>query len=163
MEIAQSKLEALQEYFNNPAKSALEFEGAGIDEHLQTIVKLLNAVSGFGVSIGITLYTASGIVTGNLIGSQTYFKKFGDSFVQAFESKFPDQDWSDMKKLYELKASGTEDSSGDEYSAPPQFIHLDGASLLRENGDLLTPSGSLWRGKISSVVGFTMGSMQRDV
>lgn len=161
MEIKKTNLQSLQEQFSDPAKRALDFEGAGVDDHLQTIVKLLNLSSDFGISVGITIYTATGIITGQLISSNAYFKKFGETFVGAFAAKFPENEWSALKDYYELRSSVKHDDD-DEYQPRPQFIHLDEATLLRENGAPLMTPGTLWRGKISSVIGFTMGTPQSN-
>lgn len=147
------------EFVADPVKLVYGIQGTAIDSHLQHLVRMVNnAETDF--SFGITLFTSAGVVTGSLISRKKYFEKFGQSFKSGFDQSFPDTDWQYIADSFAAKGTEGDDlPEGDEYECPPQFVHLDGASLLSGDGSLIMKSGILWRGKLQAVTGFTLGTI----
>lgn len=129
---------------------AYEWEGRQVDWFLQETVDVVNESS---MEIGITLTTASGLISGMLISPQTYFKLYAEAYAGAFDSKYREDI---LKKFLDKgKSLGT-------LRLAPQFIHLRDAFLHNGGNRIPTTTGLLWRGKISSVSGFTLGSFGAD-
>lgn len=156
MEAENAGRKVWEDFFSDPVRFEQEWRGSDLDDHLQFIVSLINKGARHGLTMGVTLYTATGIVTGNLIGFSTYFQKVGDGVVGAFQARFPTEDWSMLKGYYEPRA--TIEDRVESYEAPPQYVHLDNATLLKADGSKLIPGGSIWRGKINSIIGYTLGA-----
>ena len=153
----QSQYQMQSEFLADPVKHVYGVQGSGVDYHLQGLIRMVNE-STTGLSFGITLFTASGTITGTLISRKIYFEKFGQSFQSGFEKAFPDTDWAHIAQSYaDMGTEGDDLREEGSYISPPQFIHLDDAKLLGENGALLIKSGMLWRGKVKSVDGFLLG------
>lgn len=155
--VAQNKHQLLQNFVDDPVKVIYGIHGVGIDYHLQSLVRMVDmATTGF--SFGITLFTTSGVLTGNLISRKKYFERFGQSFKSGFESAYPDHDWQSLADDYAaMGVAGNDIPESEDYVVPSQFIHLDGASIMTGDGSLTLKRGILWRGKLQSVTGFTLG------
>lgn len=153
----KNKHELLQEYVGDPVKLAYGLQGTSVDYHLQALVRMVdNATNEF--SFGITVFTTAGILTGNLISKKKYFEKFGLAFQSGFEAVFPDHDWQKIADDYAaMGTQGDDIPESEDFVVPSQFIHLDGAKLIAGDGSLTLKSGILWRGKLQSVTGFTLG------
>lgn len=131
------------------------------DWFLGSIVTLLDKVDGF--DFGVTLSVGGRIVAGNLISGRQYFTELGLSLSQAADKQttaaaadimrtFADN-WSQLAAVY--------DPSRFEDSAPaPSFIHLKNARYII-GSDFVPAPGMLWRGKLSSVDGFSLGALTR--
>ncbi|MCH5515485.1 hypothetical protein [Pseudomonas syringae] len=155
---AQTNYELMGELVSDPVKRVFGIEGTGIDGRLQDLVRLVNE-SSVGFSFGITLFTSTGVITGDLISADSYSDLFAEHFKAGFEKAFPDGDWSLITDIFSGRKDGEEPLPEGEYVTPPQFIHLNNSSLLMDNGVRLLKEGALWRGKIQSINGFILGTM----
>lgn len=123
---------------------AVNGSGVEVDWVLQGLVRLVNG----GVSFGVTITTPAGIVTGDLIGGKAYFQKMNELVAGTHLAPLTDL-FDSYSQVY---------SVGDEEVPPPQFIHL--ANARHMQGTAFVPTqGTLWRGKISDVVGFSLGTL----
>ncbi|MFJ2480705.1 hypothetical protein ACIOWE_10545 [Pseudomonas sp. NPDC087598] len=154
--VGKSVYEINAEFVSDPVQLIYGVQGLSIDSHLQQLVRMVNNAES-GLSFGITLFTASGVLTGNLISSKKYFKQFGENFASGLSQNFPDHDWQQVADSYADMGSHGDDLPEGKYECPPQFIHLEQARVLGGNGNLLIQGGALWRGKLQAVSGFTLG------
>jgi len=120
---------------------------------LQHVVDLTNT----GISVPVTLTTAAGLVTGVTIHGAEYL----DLFKLELTKNWP----SDMQDTYsevveQWKADVYPQPSSIEQDGPERFasfIHLKDARLVNAGTVVPGNGGMLWRGRLSSVVGFTIG------
>lgn len=121
------------------------------DYLLTEFVELAN----IGLGIPITLSVGGQLITGQLSSLQVYFdhavklmgavedKKLAESLVACIEAKRPDPD--KPKRVPGM---------------PPAFIHLVDARYVSEAGDYIPSRDAkalIWRGKVASVDGFSIG------
>lgn len=129
------------------------------DWFLQDLVDIVNT-SNTGFSFGITLNVGGFLVSGQLIGGKEYFESFGSDFAGAFFTTFPNngEDAENIKASF--ARNGEIYSSNDEVEVPPpNYIHLKDAKFHNTNGEPIPSNrGVLWRGRLSGVDGFSLGS-----
>lgn len=114
-------------------------------------LKTLNqSVNQFELSFGVTFVVAGGVITGTMISA----KSFIDSFSETFSSAWPGGQSESVRDGFaawgEPGAEGIHD----------EFVHLKDARYVF--GREFTPSvadGALWRGKLESVSGFSLGAL----
>ena len=152
----KSVYEINSEFLSDPVQLVYGVQGTAVDSHLQQLVRMVNnAETDF--NFGITLFTTAGVLTGQLISKKKYFRLFGESFKGGLHQAFPDADWQNIADSYAAIGTEGDDLPEGKYECPPQFIHLEGARLLGGDGGLIIKGGMLWRGKLQSVSGFTLG------
>ncbi|WP_312945037.1 hypothetical protein [Stutzerimonas kunmingensis] len=114
-------------------------------------------MAGMGVQVPVTLTTAAGLVTGVTVSGSEYL----DHLKQDITKHWP----ADMQSTYfgvveEWKASVYPKPSADEGERSdhiPSYIHLKGARLYNAGTVVPGDNGMLWRGRLSSIIGFTVG------
>jgi hypothetical protein len=123
----------------------------GVDWYLQNLVIMANTK---GVEMGITVILGGTVVTGLLISGKTYFEAFGALFANAWNSD------EDGKKAIQDAMSEPAKMYGPDKGDPagPSFIHLKDAFVRTPSGSLVN-QGALWRGRLSEVSGFMLGSI----
>lgn len=136
----------------DPVSYHMEWNGRTTDWFLQQQVILANRKA---MSVGITLFTAGGMVTGQLIGVEEYFQLYAETFSAAFHE---DQRES-IRESYAANGKRGVHSNPDEAGPSPQFIHLKNARASSPSGMIPTSTGFLWRGSIASISGFALGSL----
>lgn len=150
--ISEEELDKLlveeRENLQDPLTVHYGWEGKKIDGFLQ---RLVNLASGeVNLEVGITLTVEGTLVTGTLISAQKYFKEFAANFSGAFPGGDPE---GAIRQSFE--AIGEPRPGDGEF--PRQFICLRNAYYVADSHH--TPRGGmLWRGKLSSVSGFSLGS-----
>ena len=120
---------------------------------LQHVVDLTNT----GISVPVTLTTAAGLVTGVTIRGAEYL----DLFKLELTKNWP----SDMQGTYsevveQWKADVYPQPSSVEHDGPEHFasfIHLKDARVVNAGTVVPGNRGMIWRGRLSSVIGFTVG------
>ena len=107
-----------------------------------------------GLSFSITLNVGGILISGLLIGGKEYFQEFGRVFQDAHPN--------DPDRTYEKSIQALGDIyDGSDAKEPPLYIHLKDAKFYSGGIGSGTPKdGALWRGRISSVDGFILGSFQ---
>lgn len=125
-----------------------------VDAILQDFVRVVNK---FDLGIGITLTVGGNLVTGQLISSTKYFKLCKERFAAAGGD-------SDLaQQLSSFMAKHEDDSraymaSGDD--SQPVYIHLENARMYGPNANRQADLKiDLWRGRLTEVSGFTIGSI----
>jgi hypothetical protein len=154
-----------------PEESTVERErewNARVDWFLQSLVQMVNN-SKSPMSFGITLSVGGVLVSGELIGGQHYFEGFGNEFTGSF---------SDPKMAAPVKesfsrlggniygAAAQSEPSGKSATgavAGPSYIHLKNARMFPAGGKASQSTrGMFWRGKLSAVDGFTLGTLNDE-
>jgi len=122
------------------------------DWFLQTLVNFVNLGD---FNFGITLNVGGFLVSGQLIGGKEYFEGFASDFASAI---------TDSEAAEDVRATFAK--NGDIYSSeegdapPPSYIHIKDARFFNTNGDPIPSNrGVWWRGRISQVDGFSLGSL----
>ena len=117
-----------------------------------------------GLEMGITLTVSGAIVSGILISGKTYFDELGDSIQRGVSGSVEvaqalGKSWKQFTKIYE-KPEGVDD----DWEPPlPGYIHLRDARVFAPGGRAIPSNGGvLWRGKLSSIDGFSMGNLSAD-
>lgn len=118
---------------------------------LQHLVTIANNT---GLSMGVTLIVGGGIISGQLIGGKEYFELLKASMLSST---------SNVEGVGEAFGQIFEEYSKI-YTAPPEeknlptFIHLKQAMIFSPGQTPIPSNGLLWRGRIASVAGFSLGS-----
>ncbi len=123
-----------------------------IDWFLEFFVSIANQ----GVTLGITLNVHGTLISGNLIGGKEYFELLSKSLVDS---------GSDMgKALAAAVVQGKDryDQSIQEEPVNFHYIHLKNAKVFNSNKNPMPTDGMLWRGRLNSVDGFTIGELSVD-
>lgn len=125
--------------------------GVGIDWLLQNIVLL----SKHGVSIPVTVTTAAGLVTGDLINGARYMERLKELLTSGNQSDIRDT----IGEVVDVWAEAYKPAEGEvSEKISTQFIHLDNAKLI--TGSATIPSnGMLWRAKLKDIIGFCPGQL----
>jgi hypothetical protein len=133
----------------------------GVDWFLANQVHLADA---YGIEQGITLNVGGVLVSGMLIGGRKYFQELSDqirrvtagtasegygelmgdthsAFVEVYPERQPDQPYPYRRINY---------------------IHLRGALTFGSNGIMSPREGVYWRGKLSSVDGYSFGNLSQS-
>lgn len=128
------------------------------------LTQMIETVINRGVEIGVTLTVGGSVVSGMLISGKTYFEELGELLTGASKAEGDvasalGEAWPAYAQLYE-KPEG----AGDDWIEPPAtYIHLRNAYyLMPGSGSLPGKPGMLWRGRISSVDGFSIGNINMD-
>lgn len=132
-------------------------EVSRVDDKDWFLQKLVNMVNYGKWSFGITLNVGGFLVSGNLIGGKEYFEGFSDEFAGALKGL----DGADEVKNV-LSKNGDIYTSGEDMSLP-SYVHIKGARFFNTNGNPIPGNrGVWWRGRISEVDGFSLGSLSSD-
>ncbi len=131
-------------------------QNEGVDWLLARFV----AMADIGLHVGLTLSVGGQQISGTLIGGRAYFEKLGgllesanfSGMEEGFSKDFAKL-FSDYKEIYPEISKAKLDSAN-----KPSFIHLSDALYFLE-GNPLTTTRVLWRGKLSEIDGFSLGSM----
>ena len=103
----------------------------------------------------ITLWTSTGVVSGVLIPARKYCDLYLEEFLKRFTPEAAAETKIFMKG--ELLSRYYIEDDGDLGNIA--FIHLLNARLCTPNGFVPTNEGVLWRGRLSQVTGFSLGTL----
>ncbi|MBD8099398.1 gas vesicle protein [Pseudomonas fluorescens] len=143
---------------NDKAFTKTQWEGRQTDWLLQWLVRSSNQAS---LSIGVTLSVGGSVISGKLIPHAVYFERLAESFSAPFREK-GDHNADAIQDII-LGFNVTPESESSEEDAPFQFLHLENArTYLGTSSPIPGEPGALWRGKISSVDGFTLGTISNN-
>jgi len=117
-----------------------------------------------GMEMDITLNIGGTLVSGTLISGKTYFNEMADGFVKApglstETVQVMDKYWRGWADIYDKP----EDAGEDWEPGPASYVHLRNTRCFN-GGDSPIPvnRGPLWRGRLSSIDGFWLGSLSSD-
>lgn len=120
------------------------------DWFLQELVGLANVVGDF--ELGVTLNVQGSIISGTAISGRRYFEEA----AKLFATEDPENHLSNWVKSFTAIYD-----EGEKPAAPPGYIHLMNARVFGTGeGTIPSNDGTLWRGRISAVSGFSFGSLQ---
>lgn len=129
----------------------------GVDWFLAYLVHWANDI---GFEFGITLNVGGALVSGLVISGANYFKEFAANYASGISdpslSEGLERMFGQFSVIYEIPEEDQKLKG-----PPPSFIHLRNAKLYQTSGNPI-PSGRgvLWRGKLSDVHGFSLGSLE---
>lgn len=140
---------------------------AGRDYQLTHFVRAAN--SG-GMTLGITLAVSGTIVTGVLTSRSKWRDELGQTMRQGFEagvlSQLDEEYPDDLADRFVASMIGHEeelvDPDEDQNTTIlelPRFIHLSNAYYVTPSGFVPATKNMLWRGKLSSVDGWSHGTI----
>ncbi|MEU6135855.1 hypothetical protein [Nocardioides sp. NPDC047086] len=141
---------AMEEPEPTDQRPDLPLEGG--DDVLRILVSIANK---HALNMGITLNLGGSLVSGTLVSLKTYSGGVADSIRAANGHEDVN---AALARLFEDLGGDAEDETE---PPPPRHIHLRDARLIAPNGGL-GPSSPWWRGRISAVSGWTMGSAEID-
>lgn len=151
-EQVKTRIQALRDQFGDDIYTKTKWEGRQTDWLVQWFAKFVDNGQA-GISIPVTFTIGGSLVSGHLISEAEYFEQLSSDFSDAL----PEAAREAAKKLI-IALQPT--LSVDEDDQPAiQFVHLKGARVFNGSSNPIPSSGTLWRGKISSVEGFTLGSL----
>lgn len=127
------------------------------DWFLQDLVNLANKTD---TSIGITLTVGGALVSGKLASGKEYFEEFGKRFARGFRNSSP-EDIASIEESYARYGEIYRDTTeSDKPAAIPSYIHLKDVHIyFGPNIPIPSEDGNWWRGRISEVQGFVLGSL----
>lgn len=134
-------------------KLKLAIDGNSVDWFLQSLVSTVNKTD---LEIGITLVVGGSIVSGRLVGGKRYFEIFAKEFSAMWPEGSSDAIYQAFAKYGEIYS---QEENHKEDGPPPQFIHLVDSRCFFPGNQLPDNKGVLWRGRINSVSGFSLGQL----
>lgn len=136
-----------------------------LPDHDWFLVHLVELASD-GVSIGVTLHVGGLIISGEMISGKSYFEEFSSKLLGASyaghdpeENKnFLAEGFKSLTAIYDRP----EDAPEDWQPPRPAFVHLRGARVFSAAGSPIPQEGALWRGRITAVDAFSLGSLSQN-
>ncbi|MGM0877893.1 MAG: gas vesicle accessory protein GvpU [Bacillota bacterium] len=121
------------------------------------VLMFLSLVDEEGVEVAVTLNVNGVVVSGSLIGAKDYYAGITEASKELQDhtlSKIIAKKFTDLKEAYSKQRQEQDDKEDKQNS--PTFIHLKNATYLNADGQPITSkSGTWWRGRISSIDGFS--------
>nr|WP_288356451.1 gas vesicle accessory protein GvpU [uncultured Pseudomonas sp.] len=133
------------------------------DWFLSMLVKIANNGPG---EFGVTLNVGGSIISGMLISGRKYFDEFAKQFATPFRGENEDSESpsieATLKQFGQIYDKTENEETDDKENNPVSYIHLRDANIFFRDGTIPTNQGVLWRGKLSSVDGFSLGNLNRQ-
>src|SRR5688572_8180609 len=128
---------------------------ATCDWFLQSLVNMANRG---GLQIGITLQVSGLLVSGVLVGGKAYF----EGFAEDISSSIADPELAASIRNSFAKYGEIYSEQEGEQLPPPDYIHLRNTRFFNTSGNPIPKNtGVWWRGRLSEVGGFTLGSLSQ--
>ncbi|MDB0529750.1 hypothetical protein LBW56_24070 [Ralstonia solanacearum] len=119
------------------------------DWYLRNLVDLANRG---GLECGITLTVGGTTITGTLVGGKKYFEQFGKLASEGWPGNEEDREHTRIEFSKPARLYESEDQSA------PSFIHLVNAKIVHPTA-FMPNEGMLWRGRLTAISGFALGSL----
>lgn len=131
------------------------------DWFLENLVETVNNSS---IEIGITLQMDGFLVSGHIVNGRKYFDGFSQEFISETSVTFGNKEaLNNINEAFEKYAS-LYDAKAEAGEAGASFIHLENARFFNTNGAPIPNNrGMWWRGRISEVSGFILGTLNAEV
>lgn len=149
-----------EEQTTNQPEASTTIQPTSNDWTLELILSTLHAITydGSTFSFDITLHVQGAILCGKVITAKEYFEKLKEDWKEGLIRFYgEDSDFiNDIADVVSNKRTFEENFSNE----PPttfDYIHLENVIMVTPNGSLNTP---LWRGKLSSVDGYSIGGFR---
>jgi len=151
-EQVKSRIDALREQLSDDIYTKTKWEGRQTDWLVQWFASFVNDAEA-GVSIPVTFTIGGNLVSGNLISEAAYFEHLASNFATALPEVAKDAG-KELIMALQPKLTADED---DQLAC--QFAHMKNAQVFTGASHPVPSTGTLWRGKISSIEGFSLGSL----
>ncbi|WP_299089042.1 gas vesicle accessory protein GvpU [uncultured Metabacillus sp.] len=118
------------------------------------ILMFLDLVEEDGIEVEVTLSVQGAIISGTLIGASAYYEGVTEAskhLQDSTMSKIISKKFGDLKEAYAKQKQ--EEAEKEQKGSLKTFIHLKHAKYHSKPTQL--PNGSWWRGRISSIDGFS--------
>ena len=128
-----------------------------IDDNDWFLQRLVHIVNSGNISFGITLNVGGFLVSGTLTGGKEYFEGVASDFAGTVS------DTEEAEKIRALFAKPGELYSSKENQPSPSYVHIKDARFFNTNGNPIPGNrGVWWRGRLSEVDGFSLGSLSSE-
>ncbi len=128
------------------------------DWFLQFLVNMANKNR---FELGITLNVGGILISGTLAGVKQYFADFGSDFAASFDAGKGSEE---VKATFKKIGDECVCVSNAEPAESPSYIHLKDARFLDAQGNSIQGNrGVWWRGRLSEVQGFVLGTLNKPV
>lgn len=125
---------------------------------------LVNTVNNSDIEIGITLQMDGFLVSGHIVNGRKYFDGFSQEFISETAVGFGNKEALETLRQGFDKYASLYDKQDDSEDFGASFIHLEGARFFNTNGAPIPNNrGMWWRGRISEVSGFILGTLNAKV
>ncbi len=132
---------------------------------------LIGLADTYNIEQVITLTVGGTLITGRLIGGWRYFRELGQLILNADVAAKVDDPSSFQTELAESYSQWTEvypepdPSKWAQKDQPianpnPRYIHLRNVRFVTADGAAISSVGTLWRGKLAAVDGFSLGEIE---
>jgi hypothetical protein len=163
MSTASSEPKAPDAEEGKDSKPEVVYPFGCIDSFLADQVRQVNQI---GHEVSITLTVGGNVVTGLLASGREYYKTFGQQYADALRRTGLDESKAkDIQKSYEdmgTRIYGKKSEEADSHDdVPVAFIHIKNARICSGTQWFEVPGG-WWRGRLTSVDGFVLGSFSQS-
>ena len=137
-----------------------ESEQIGTDDAV--ILMFLNLAEENGIEIPITLSVSGAVISGTLINASTYYAEITESskLPNTTISKIMYKNFNDLKEAYAKQKQEKQEKADKEAEENVlTFIHLKDVKYLGTGVQPPSSSSNWWRGRISSIDGFSFNSL----
>jgi len=112
-----------------------------------------------GLEMSIVLQVSGFLIAGTLVSGPKYFERFASDFAR----EWPNKATADMIQEAFSQYGEIYKNTGDDLSQPATYIHLENARFFHHGGKPIPMNhGIWWRGRLSEVSGFFMGSISHE-
>ncbi|MEU5945122.1 hypothetical protein ABZ793_06115 [Micromonospora sp. NPDC047465] len=112
-----------------------------------------------GLELGVTLSVSGGLVTGTLVGRDRWFQELGDFIEQAADRPDARSLADELGELMSEVGKPADGEDGFVSTLQYVFIHLINARYVQGSQLMPNQGTMLWRGRISEVAGFSVGTL----
>lgn len=131
-----------------------QWEGRTTDWLIQWFARFVTSSDGsVKFELPLTLTVGGNLVSGTLISEADYFEQLASDFSGALPESVRETAKEMIKSLQPPAVVDGEDK------VHRQFVHMKNAQVFTNASGPITTQGALWRGKVSSVEGFSLGSI----
>lgn len=146
----KTPIEMLREQFGDDIYTKTKWEGRQNDWLIQWFAKFVNTSP---MRVPLTFTVGGNQISGHLISEADYFEQLANDFSGAL----PEENQATAKKMIKSLQPQPAADQGDEIAC--QFVHLSNAKVFTDASKPIVSGGTLWRGKISGIEGFHLGSL----
>lgn len=142
-------IDTMRDQLGDPFHARTLWDGRNVDPLIQWIVDDANRTNN---EHPVTFTVGGNLVSGILVSADAYFEQLAVDF-SAFYETVNGSDEHIKKKVLSFKLNLIDSNA---VAPPAQFVHLKNAETFTSSGRPILSGGSLWRGKISSIDGFSL-------
>lgn len=154
-EIDQKTYESeLRDALGDAVFTKAQWQGRTTDWMIQWFAEFVTSTDGSdSLELPLTLTVGGNLISGTLISEAAYF----DQLAADFSGAMPESAKDAAKEM--IKSLQPPPLADGEAATPRQFLHMKDAQVFTSASKPILNQGVLWRGKISSVEGFSLGNI----